>query len=297
MRAYRKKLSSELISCLNDLYKEKGSWWQTIVDDDQIFILVRQNELHVLVHGGLLLKINIDRNGKIVCKIHEEYLSLRSESNPYVTISENRTAPPKRVEGLADFVQHYSKIKQRVKNNVGKERQYCHTMSLNIKEIVDREVGLVLERSETADRNKAQFVDLQAVSDGGEMVFIEVKVLSNSAIRSLKIPAVVNQLRKYEDIIKSHKQRIIDAYTEQCEAYSQLKGAFFKKKLPHPSKLDMHPTVRLLITEFDGAQLKSFIPGIRKKIEKEMGWETDSVNLITVGNPANVNAGHIFRGL
>jgi hypothetical protein len=297
MKAYRKALTKELIDHLNNLYEETGSWWQKIVDDDQVFILVRENELHVLVNGGLLLKITIDNNGKIVCKTHEEFLSLRSEADPYVTISENSTAPPKRVEGLAEFVKHYDQIKRRIKLFVGNERQDCHTMSLNIKEIVEREVGLVLEKSEMADRNKAQFVDFQAVSAEGKMVFVEVKLLSNSGIHSLKIPPVVKQLRKYEDIIKSHKRQIIDAYIEQYETYSKLNGAFFEKKLPHPSKIDIHSTVRLIITEFDGAQLKVLLPRIRENIEKGMGWETNSSNLITVGNPINVNAGHIFKGL
>lgn len=296
MKAYRKALTKELIDHLNNLYEETGTWWQKIVDDNQVFILVRENELHVLVNGGLLLKITIS-NGKIICKTHEEFLSLRSEADPYVTISENGTAPPKRVEGLAEFVEHYEQIKRRIKLFVGNERQDCHTMSLNIKEIVEREVGLVLEKSETANRNKAQFVDFQAISDEGKMVFVEVKLLSNSEIHSPKTPPVVNQLRKYEDIIKSHKRQIIDAYTEQYETYSKLKGAFFEKKLPHPSKVHIHPTVRLIITEFDGAQLKGTLPRIREGIEKGMGWETNSANLITVGNPANVNAGHIFKGL
>lgn len=297
MKAYVKKLKPELIKCLNDLYEEKGSWWQTIVDDDQVFILIRENELHALVHGGLILKITIDNSGKIVCKIHEEYLSLRSDADPYVTISEDRTAPPKRVEGLADFVQHYDKIKRRMKLFVSNERQYCHSMSLNIKEIVEKEVGLVLEKSEAITQNKAQFADLQAVSDNGKMVFVEVKLLCNPEVRSIKTPPVVNQLRKYECIIKSHGLRILKAYAEQFETYSQLKGAFFKKKLPDPSSIHIHPVVRLIITDFDGGQLKYLLPKIRENIETGMGWERNSDNLITVGKPNYINAGHIFKGI
>lgn len=296
MKAYRKKLRPELIKCLNDLYEEKGSWWQTIVDDDQVFILLRENELHALVHGGLLLKITY-RNEKIVCKTHEEYLSLRSEADPYVTISESGTAQPKRVEGLAEFARHYGKIKRRIKLFVSNERQHCHTMSLNIKEIVETEGGLVLEKSEAADRNKAQFVDLQAVLDDGKMVFVEVKLLDNSEIRSRKIPPVVNQLRKYEDIIKKHKQQIINAYAEQYETYSQLKGSFFNKKLPCPSNIRIFPTVRLIITDFDGVHFKYSLPKIRENIENGMGWETNSDNLITVGKPNYINSGHIFKGI
>jgi len=296
-KAYRKKLKPELINCLNDLYAEKGSWWQTIVDDNQVFILVRDNELHVLVHGGLLLMITIDSNGRIVCKTHEEYLNLRSEADPYVTISEKHTASPKLVEGLTEFVRNYSKIKHRVKNFVGSERQYCHALSLNIKEIVDRETGLVLEKGGENIRNKAQKVDLQAVSDDGNMVFLEVKLFSNPEVRSLKTPPVVNQLQKYESIIKSHEQRIIDAYAEQCETYSRLNGAFFNNMLPDPSNIHIHPTVRLIITDFDDVQLKYSLPGIRESIEKGMGWGKNADNLITIGNPDNIKTRHIFKGI
>jgi len=128
MKAYKKKLKPELISKLNELYGQKGSWWQTIVDDDQVFILVRDNHLRVLIHGGLLLMITIDSKGKLICKTHEEYLNLRSGADPYVTISESQTSPPKRVEGLKDFAKRYNKIKRRIKNFVGDERRYCHSI-------------------------------------------------------------------------------------------------------------------------------------------------------------------------
>lgn len=298
MKAYRKTLKPELINYLNDLYEGKGSWWQTIVDDNQIFILVRENELHVLVHGALLLKITIDRDGKIVCKTHEDHLYLRSETDPYVKIFENRTEPSKRVEGLVEFVQYYRQIKSRIRlvHTDDKERLRCHSMSLNIKEIVDREVGLVLEKSEATNRNKAQHIDFQAVSDDGKMVFVEVKLISNSGIYPLK-PPVVDQLRKYEGIINSHEQKIRDAYADQCETYSKLRGGFFKKRLPNPSNIHIFPTVRLIITDFEKGQFKFLLPRIRECIEKGMGWEKNSDNLITVAIHDYINAGHIFKGI
>jgi len=90
---------------------------------------------------------------------------------------------------------------------------------------------------------------------------------------------------------------MINAYAEQCETYSQLKGSFFKKKLPDPSNIRIHPVVRLIITDFDGGQLKYLLPKIRENIENGMGWETNSDNLITVGNPNYINSGHIFKGM
>jgi hypothetical protein len=297
MKAYRKKLDRRLIDYLNNLYEEKGSWWQNIVDDDEVFILVRDNHLRVQVHGGLLLMIGTDNNGKILCKTHEEYLNLRSEGDPYVTISETRTDPPKRVEGLGEFVQHYGKIKRRIKFFVDSERQYCHSMSIRIREIVEREVGLVQEEVHETIQRKAQFVDLQAVSDDGKMVFVEVKLFNNPEIRSWETPSVVTQLKKYQDIIKLHKQNIINSYVELYETYSQLKGNFFSKVLPHPSKIQIYPTVRLIVSDFDGGQLKHLIPTIRGGIEKGMGWARGTKDLITVGKSSSINSGHIFKGI
>jgi hypothetical protein len=38
----------------------------------------------------------MDSSGKLVCKTHEEFLILRSEGNPYTTLTDDKTEPPKR---------------------------------------------------------------------------------------------------------------------------------------------------------------------------------------------------------
>jgi hypothetical protein len=310
MKAYTKTLKKNMITWLNNLYEEKGSWWQTIVDDKKAFILVRENELHVLIQGALLLKITMDKHG-LVCKAHEKHLSSGSGNEQYIKISAEHTdSPYKRIqgEGLTEFVNNYGKIISRITHVHAddRERQYCHTISMNIEEIFEREVGLVLEKSEADKRNKAQFVDLQAVSNDGKMVFVEVKLLSNNEILPLKMPPVVNkhkkyvvtQLKKYEDIIKLHKPEIIKAYTEQYKTYSDLNGEFFKKEFPAPSKIKIFPRVRLIITKFEEAPgRKSLLLRIREGIEKGMGWEENTDNLIMTDNPNEINAGDIFKGI
>lgn len=313
MKAYQKTLSPELIECLNDLYEEKGSWWQTIVDDDQVFILVRKNELHVLIQGALLLKITMNKHG-LVCKAHEKHLSPGSWNAPYVKTSEDYTnSPYRQIEGggLTEFVNNYDKIISLMKHVHAddKERQHCHTMSMNIKEIFEREFGLVLEESETNGRKRAQFVDLQAVSNDGKMVFVEVKLLSNNEILPLNMRSVVKedkkyvvtQLKKYEKIIKSHEQKIRDAYAAQYKTYSDLNGEFFHRKtFPNPSTIRILPKVRLIITKFDEAPERkslSFLSRIREDIEKGMGWEENTDNLIMIDNPNEINAGDIFKGI
>jgi hypothetical protein len=170
-------------------------------------------------------------------------------------------------------------------------------MSIRIKEIVEREVGLVQEEVHETIQRRAQFVDLQAVSDDGKMVFVEVKLFNNPEIRSWETPSVVTQLKKYQDIIKLHKENIINSYVELYETYLQLKGKFFSKVLPDPSKIQIYPTVRLIVSDFDGGQLKHLIPTIRGGIEKGMGWAKGTKDLITVGKPSSINSGHIFKGI
>jgi len=301
IKAYEKTIDDYMIERLNNLYKEKGSWWQTIVDEEQVFILVRKNALHVLIKGARLFKITMDKQN-LVCETNKEHWLPEHRNDSKRTNSQYI-----RIEG-EELMNNYDRIIENIQNvhEKDKERQCCHTISMNIKEIVEREVGLVIEKSETSSRNKPQFVDLQAVSSDSKMVFLEVKLLSNIEIIPPEMRPdgnqpkkyVVDQLEKYEDIIKSHKQKIIDAYTEQCETYSQLKGAFFKKKLPNPSNISIFPTVRLIITKYDEAPRREYsLTKIRKRIETRMGWEENTNNLIMIENPNDINAEDIFKGI
>ena len=308
MKAYRKTLSTELIKCLNNLYEEKGSWWQTIVDDKQVFILVRENELHVLVQGALLLKISMDKYG-LVCKTHEKHLSAGAGNAPYVkTSTDQMHSCYRRIEGngLTEFVNNYDKIISLIEqiHAKHKEKRHCHIISMNIKEIFEREFGLVLE--EDNKRKRAQFADLQVVSNDGRMVFVEVKLLSNNEILPLDMRSAVNkdkkyvvtQLKKYEEIIKSHKEEIGKAYAEQYKTYLALNGAFFDRKFPAPEKIKIYPTVRLIITKFEEApKRKPLLPKIREGIEEGMEWGEKTDNLIIMDNPNEINAGDIFKGI
>ena len=107
---FTRTLSPKLIDTLNDLYTDEKSWWRKIADDKNIFILIRKNELRVQANGGLLLQINQDLQGNIVCKIHEDFLSLRSEKKPYVVLGETTSGPIQRVEGLNGFLNIMRKL-------------------------------------------------------------------------------------------------------------------------------------------------------------------------------------------
>ena len=53
---FKRNLKRKLIDKLNGLYEDRNSWWRKIVDDKDVFILIRNNRLHVLANGGLFLQ-------------------------------------------------------------------------------------------------------------------------------------------------------------------------------------------------------------------------------------------------
>ena len=291
-------LSPKFIDALNIIYADEKSWWRKIADDKDVFILIRNNELRVQANGGLLLQVNQDLQDNIVCKIHEDFLSLRSEKNPYVILGKTTSGPIQRAEGLDGFAKHYSKIKRRINIFTGKERQAIQYLANNVSQVVDIEIGFEGELKENASKKSVPRIDMAAITDNGTLVFFEAKLFNNNEIRSMKTPQVVNQLEKYQKILSQKGNEIIAAYQEQLNIYSQLKGEFFKNRSRKISKISIHPYARLIITDFDASQRDSILPAIQKTIEKGAGWATGNKDLIAVGNYKNLaKSNRLFLGV
>lgn len=295
---FSRTLHPQFVTALNELYTDPNSWWRKIVDDKEIFILTRNNEVRVQVNGGLLLQIGQNVQNKLVCKIHEDYLSLRSEKAPYVTLDETSTAPIQRVEGLQGLVKHYSKVKRRISIFTGKERQAVQYLANNIVQVIDLEVGFEGELKEDARKKSVPRIDMAAITDNGTLVFFETKLFDNGEIRSKKTPKVVGQLKKYENLLDQYGEDIIAGYKEQLAIYSQLKGNFFEKRVRSFESIILYPQARLIITGFDASQRDIMLPSIREGIEKGVGWKEGSKDLIATGNYKGLaKSNRLFLGL
>ena len=294
---FKKHLKSSFVDDLNRLYEVKGSWWQKMADDDDAFILIRNNRVHVLINGGLLLQIRMDARNKMICETHEEFLSLRSEKNPYVKMDKDSTEPIQRVQGLNGLSQYYSKVKRRIKLFTGKEKQVVQQLAIKFQQIIDLEVGLEGDIKEGASRKGAQRVDMAGISDKGILVFFEVKLFDNSEIRSKATPMVVGQIKKYEKLLKKFQGEILNGYEEQIKTYQKIKGRFFKSRLRGFEKLKLYPKVRLVITDFDGSQQKFLLPTIIEGILNGMDWDEKTPDLIAVGHHRNLKKGRLFKGI
>ena len=294
---FKRVLRNNFIDELNRLYDIKGSWWQKMVDDEDAFILIRNNRIHVLVNGGLLLQIRMNVRNKMICETHEEFLSLRSEKNPYVKLDKDLTEPIQRVQGLNGLSEHYPKVKRRIKLFTGKEKQVVQQLALKFQQIIDLEVGIEGDIKEGSSRKGAQRVDMVGISDKGTLIFFEVKLFDNSEIRSRQTPKVVGQLKKYEKLLKKYQSEILDGYEKQLKMYEKLNGRFFKSRLRRFEKLKLYPKVRLIITDFDGSQQKFLLPTIIEGILNGMDWDEKTPDLIAVGHHRNLKKGLLFKGI
>jgi len=293
---FKRVLRPNFIDELNRLYDVKNSWWRKMANDKDAFILIRNNRVHVLVNGGLLMQIEFIR-GRINCKIHEDFLSLRNTDNPYVTMGENTIAPIQRVEGLKDLSKHYSKVKRRIKIFTGKEKQAVQDLGLNVTQIIDMEIGLEGDKKEGASKKGAQRVDMAGISDKGALVFFEIKLFDNSELRSRGTPRVVGQLKKYDRLLGKFRSEIINGYKDQHKVYQQLNGNFFKNRLNIFKIKKIYPNVRLIITGFDGGQKEFLLPTILRGIRSGMVWDKKTNDLIAIGSHSNLKEGRLFKGI
>lgn len=291
-----RRLNTKFIDELNRLHAEEGSWWYKMVEDEKAFILVRNNRLHILVNGGLLLQVGMDAQG-VNCRTHTDFLSLPREADPYVRLSDKETPSIERVRGLIGLADHYQKVKNRVKTFTGQEKQVVQDIGTKYKEIIDLEVGLEGEQKPDTLRKGSQRVDMVVVSENGTLVFFEVKLFDNSEIRSDETPRVVGQLKEYEDRLNKYRAEIQNGYREQFKVYEELKGRFFSQKRRQIGELRVYPTVRLVITGFDGSQQKYLLPIIKEGIKKGMGLKEKSDDLIAVSNHQNIKMEVLLKGI
>lgn len=292
-----RQLKQEFIDELNRLHADEKSWWHKMVEDEKVFILIRENRIHIKVNGGTLLQVEMDVQGSLKCQAHEDFLSLRSETNPYIQLTEDKTTAIKRVEGLKGLAEYYEQIKRRIKLFSENEKKVVQDIGANNKQIVDLEVGLEGELKPEAARKGAQRVDMAAVSNEGVLVFFEVKLFDNSEIRSDETPRVVNQMKKYESLLKKYRNDILAGYKDQFDMYAILEGRFFKRRRQVLERFDVYSKARLIITGFDSSQQKVHLQKIVESINKGMEWEEKNNDLIVVGNHQNIKMEVLLKGI
>ena len=228
-RVFSRGLDDKFVDWLNKRYAD-GGWWKTLVDDEELFLAIRENYVSVYYRGGSLLKLKDNGEGEI----HHKYLledyetHLDSKLNGWVKIGENRVEI---VKGYAKIIKDggfidgldVAKLKVGMDRNLGKEvseRECVHNVALaNFWNVLDVEIAIKGERGE---------IDFAALEENGKdvkLVFFEAKCFQNSDLRSRDVPPkVVVQIEKYTDLLKKHRESIIGSYQRVVQNLQDLEG-------------------------------------------------------------------------
>ena len=83
LNPFRRGLCQDFVNRLNEMYKESGSWWRKFVDDQELFLAIRDDIVNVHFRGNSLLKLRWEK-GDIIGEIHYKYLLKPRTKSEYI---------------------------------------------------------------------------------------------------------------------------------------------------------------------------------------------------------------------
>lgn len=299
MAAFIKGLDQEFVEVLKKAYKD-DVWWKKIVDDPDLFIGIRDNYLSVYYSGNSLMELRYGVQG-LTGKVHYKYLLKEKMDFPYVTypIVNGHSVLDKDWSKffISDAIA-MSTLKKSSKSYSGVEKQGVHEILRSNNNIIDVEAALTKD-DENENRPAAQridFVALQRSAGSIELVFFEAKDYSNrTALRKGTGDAeVINQIERYEDLIKEHSKEIKKSYRRVCQNLIDLypqKDKFEKivKEVALGTNFQISSKLKLVIFSFDedhkreGTKFNQHIDKLKAKLSKERVLLKGSAKKFTTG--------------
>lgn len=295
---FDRNLPPKLISQLNELEAQKGSWWHALIRKNDTFFAIRPGYLSVYTKGGSLLRVELGSKGQLRCMVHEEYLFLRS-LRPYVDINKGSPHEFRFIKNGHELVQNYPAVQRRIRKFQGEERHGVGLIASKISNVIDIEVTdqQPVNEPPSSHKNKKKSrkgsIDLAAVSDG-IIWFYEAKLLVNQELSSQKgkQPPIIRQVERYGEWIKKKEDKIVTVFNKAMDSYRQLQGPFFQKRRKTISEIKrVRPRPVLLIFGFNEIQR-------RKKLQtvlKELHDHKVKADIVTIGNPQSLTAKRLFK--
>lgn len=225
MAAFKRGLDEAFVKALNKEY-EKGEdgWWSQFVDDDDLFLAIRDNAVDVYYRGCTLIHLEWrPRKKEIVSRTHYKYL-LRPKMKPeHVDVGDGQPSIPNASAYFADQLS-VQDLKDAAKPHVRDEKEGVHEILLKNHYVLDVEVAI-------SDGEGGQ-IDFAALQDGIEegqthVVFYEVKHFGNTKeLRSRGKPKVLEQIDRYRSLLKREQNRadIAKSYCRVSENLCALNG-------------------------------------------------------------------------
>ena len=130
--------NQDFMDALNDLYSNKSSFWYKMVNDQDLFIAIRDESLNVYFNGQSICKLEYS-NGAIKGQTHKKYLGVEDDKyfSSFNGIVTDQNAV---IKNLADL----DAIKANIKKYFGKEKLASYGEVLGKeKRVIDVEVTFV----------------------------------------------------------------------------------------------------------------------------------------------------------
>ena len=278
MGKFVRELSPALINRLKNepLFEKKLK--PDMLHKKAVFPAIRNGNMEFYFAGGGLF--NYSEGG---FKTHIKYATIpAADQRSYVAETDLHS-----IRIIDSFADSYESIKERCKVYGGIEAEYVSQLyqysGLSSSEVVllDTEIALY-------DDNDKSRIDLLFYDTAEkQLCFCEAKHFTNGEIwaKEGEKPAVVNQIRRYNDKIASEGTTILAQY----ERYIDLFNSIFGTNLPKPETI--YPKTGLLVFGYDNDQ--------KNKINRLLveDGSLENINYYTVGNTKNTNPRTIYKAL
>jgi len=295
MSEFKRGLCNRFVKLLSEEVADKLSWWANVLDDDELFVGVRDDSLNVYWRGASLFQVEHGGSGLSVTT-HPKYL-LDPDLSDQVSLAQgmfdiswlaqhgfvSRYEGPKSLETLKKAADVFSKS----------EKTGCHEVVLNNSHIIDYEIAFP---PNNGSEKWAIRVDLLSLEPNGQLVFWEAKHFKNDDLRAEddKRPKVCDQIQAYKDYLSvpQHRSSIEKSYSRVANNLVAIKKMGWKRQLSPlinatveenlPLSVGPVPKVGLVIFGFDRAQREDleWKDGHLAKLKKE-------INLVVAAGEAS----------
>lgn len=288
---FRREFSKEKVDSLNKTALFKGKLSDDIVHGE-VFPSIRNNVMHFYYKGGRLFEYT-DK-----FKTNIKYGFVPDESYDYIVESDLKNIVP-----VKDFAKGYKVIKDRCS-------AYCHIEALGVSalykdsawrkkacqgDIVLLDIEAMFSRNDNENVNGAESIDDKIApkyrhdrfdivlynNKSREIRVFEAKHFSNNELWSNNEPRVIEQIQRYENVIKDREKEIISAYTQQIEIMNNL----FSKSYEAPKTICKR--MGLLIFGFDTNQMTKITEQYKKR----------NVSIYKIGDVKKISASTLYKRL
>lgn len=291
---FKRCLSPGLLGALNQLAdpEKPSNWWQEVLDSKEILLAIRGGYLNAYAQGQSVFKIGpgLDTDGPVVL-IHYKYLldPSRPRGKQYIRFDgESFQVDPHEVI-CTDFKPDRTlpRLIDAASRYASDEKKGVHLIARKNPTVVDLEIAFT--QTGEAGEDERDRIDFAALHPDGDdkakVVFYEAKRADDPRLRAGskgEDPKVVEQMERYDKILRASESDLTQAYRDVCATLVNLCSRSSRPLSPiirevggkSPTRtLSVDPVARLLAFGFDEDQkrgdifsghiatLKSCLPG------------------------------------